>query len=93
MAFKTLEEANEYEVKMEKQYSELQTAHEGLKTKLTDSEKTINDSKAEIERLKAKNYELFEMVSVTNTNDNTQSNEDNSNKDETSLDDVINNFI
>lgn len=93
MAFKTLEEANAYELEMEKKYSDLSTAHEGLKTKLSETEKVVNDSQSEIERLKAKNYELFELISVTNTNDNSQSNEDEPSDDGVSLDDVINNFI
>lgn len=92
MAFKTLEEANAYELEMEKKYSDLSTAHEGLKTKLTDIEKKNDDSVKEIERLKAKNFELFELVSTSNKNTNNDNEEDNT-KNEASLDDVINDFI
>lgn len=92
MAFTSIEEANKYQMEMEKKYSELETAHEGLKTKLTDIEKNNDDSTKEIERLKAKNFELYELVSISNKNTNNDNEEDNT-KNESSLDDVINDFI
>ena len=93
MAFKTLEEANEYKINMEKKFTDLQTAHEGLKTKLSESEKQYTESTKEIERLKIKNYELSEMVSVTNSNEHSHNEESTKDKNDSSLDDVINNFL
>lgn len=65
--FKTLEEANEWKLNHEKEYNDLKIAHEGLKTKLADVEKTVTEKNSEIDRLKIKNYEYMEQIAVTQT--------------------------
>ena len=62
--FKTLEEANEWKLEQEKKYNQLLTAHEGLQTKLGETEKLIEEKASEIDRLKIKNYEYMEQISV-----------------------------
>lgn len=66
--FKTLEEANEWKVEQEKKYNELKTAHEGLQTKLADTEKIVTERNSEIDRLKIKNYEFLEQIAVNQSN-------------------------
>lgn len=66
--FKTLEEANEWKVEQEKKYNELKTAHEGLQTKLADTEKIVTERDSEIDRLKIKNYEFLEQIAVNQSN-------------------------
>lgn len=63
--FKTLEEANEWKLNHEKEYNDLKIAHEGLKTKLDDTEKTVTEKNSEIDRLKIKNYEYMEQIAVS----------------------------
>ena len=64
--FKTLEEANEWKVKKEKEINDLLTAHEGLKNKLSEAEKSISSKDDEINKLKIKNYEYLEQISISN---------------------------
>ena len=61
MTFKTLEEANEYQIEMEKKLQESKQALEGLQLKYESLETDFNNSNEEIKRLKIKNYELFEI--------------------------------
>ena len=70
--FKTLEEANEWKVQKEKELNDLLTAHEGLKNKLSEAEESISLKDDEINKLKIKNYEYLEQISITNSG---QSNE------------------
>lgn len=76
--FKTLEEAQEHYLKLKEKHDSLSTANEGLKlqyenekkefeTKISDYENKLTETSTEIERLKIKNYELFERVTVSNT--------------------------
>lgn len=95
MPFKTLEEANEYEVKMEKQVAELKTAKQGAELKATDLTKQIEELTTETNRLKIKNYELFEQVTKPLKDGDTSSSndEDEEGKDTTpSLDDLLKEF-
>ena len=52
MAFKTLEEANEYQIEMEKKLQESKQALEGLQLKYESLETDFNNSNEEIKRLK-----------------------------------------
>lgn len=87
--FKTLEEANEWKLEHEKKYKDLETAHEGLKTKLADTEKLVTEKASEIDRLKIKNYEYMEQISVTKGN--TPNDDDNSNPEEFNFNEFIKN--
>lgn len=62
--FKTLEEANEWKLEQEKAYNDLKLAHEGLQSKLSETEKMLTEKASEIDRLKIKNYEYMEQLSV-----------------------------
>ena len=89
--FKTLEEANEWKVKKEKEINDLLTAHEGLKNKLSEAEKSISSKDDEINKLKIKNYEYLEQISISNsgqTNEQTNT-EDNS---EINFEEFLNKF-
>lgn len=63
--FKTLEEANEWKLNHEKELNDLKVAHDGLKTKLADTEKMVTEKNSEIDRLKIKNYEYMEQIAVS----------------------------
>ena len=65
--FKTLEEANEWKVQKEKELNDLLIAHEGLKNKLSEVEATVSSKDDEINKLKIKNYEYLEQISITNS--------------------------
>ena len=65
MSFKTIEEANEYKLKMEQQIADIQTAKQGVEAKLAEVEKVKSEHEAEINRLKIKNYEYFEQISLS----------------------------
>ena len=89
--FKTLEEANEWKVKKEKELNDLLTAHEGLKNKLSEIEATVSSKDDEINKLKIKNYEYLEQISISNsgqTNEQTNT-EDNS---EINFEEFLNKF-
>lgn len=89
--FKTLEEANEWKIQKEKELNELITAHEGLKNKLSEVEEVVSLKDTEINKLKIKNYEYLEQISITNsgqTNEPTKT-EENS---EINFDEFLNKF-
>ena len=92
MPFKTLEEANAYELEMQEKYASLETAKQGLETKLADVEKTNEEYLKEVNRLKIKNYEYFEKLSVQNKGTNNTSTEDEDDDEPIKLDDVIKDF-
>lgn len=87
--FKTLEEANEWKLQHEKEFNDLKTAHEGLKTKLADTEKQVIEKASEIDRLKIKNYEYMEQISVSK--ENLPKDDDNSNPEEFNFNEFIKN--
>ena len=89
--FKTLEEANEWKVQKEKELNDLLTAHEGLKNKLSEVEATVSSKDDEIKKLKIKNYEYLEQISISNSGQaNEQTNtEDNS---EINFEEFLNKF-
>ena len=89
--FKTLEEANEWKAQKEKELNDLLTAHEGLKNKLSEVEATVSSKDDEINKLKIKNYEYLEQISISNsgqTNEQTNT-EDNS---EINFEEFLNKF-
>ena len=82
MEFKTIEEAQEYIKKIEDEKKNLNDLLENQKVVMSEKENNINSLNDEINRLKIKNYELFEQIPV-----NGQTKTDKSNKkDETEID-------
>ena len=75
MEFKTIEEAQEYIKKIEDEKKNLNDLLENQKVVMSEKENNINSLNNEINRLKIKNYELFEQIPV-----NGQTNTDKSNK-------------
>lgn len=82
MEFKTIEEAQEYIKKIEDEKKNLNDLLENQKVVMSEKENNINSLNDEINRLKIKNYELFEQIPV-----NGQTKTDTSNKkDEAEID-------
>ena len=75
MEFKTIEEAQEYIKKIEDEKKNLNDLLENQKVVMTEKENSISSLNDEINRLKIKNYELFEQIPV-----NGQTKTDKSNK-------------
>ena len=65
MEFKTIEEAQEYIKKIEDEKKNLNDLLENQKVVMSEKENSINSLNDEINRLKIKNYELFEQIPVT----------------------------
>ena len=82
MEFKTIEEAQEYIKKIEDEKKNLSDLLENQKAVMTEKENSIDTLNQEINRLKIKNYELFEQIPITGQ---TKS-ESSSKKDETEID-------
>lgn len=64
MEFKTIEEAQEYIKKIEDEKKNLSDLLENQKAVMTEKENNITSLNEEINRLKIKNYELFEQIPV-----------------------------
>lgn len=75
MEFKTIEEAQEYIKKIEDEKKNLNDLLENQKVVMSEKENSITSLNDEINRLKIKNYELFEQIPV-----NSQTKTDKSNK-------------
>ena len=91
MEFKTIEDAQEYIKKIEDKNKNLNDLLENQKVVMTEKEKSITSLNEEINRLKIKNYELFEQIPVSNNNSNNKS----SKKDvdnEIDIDYILKNF-
>ena len=82
MEFKTIEEAQEYIKKIEDEKKNLSDLLENQKVVMTEKENNIDTLNNEINRLKIKNYELFEQIPVTGQTKTDTS----SKKDETEID-------
>ena len=82
MDFKTIEEAQDYIKKIEDEKKNLSDLLENQKAVMTEKENSIDTLNQEINRLKIKNYELFEQIPVTGQ---TKS-ESSSKKDESEID-------
>lgn len=89
MEFKTIEEAKEYVNKIEAENKNLNDLLENQKVVMSEKEKNITSLNEEINRLKIKNYELFEQIPVSN-NSNTSSKKDGNN--EIDIDYLLKNF-
>lgn len=63
MAFENLEQANDYQLKAEKEIADLKQQLESQKSVLTEKDETIKSYDEQVKKLKIKNYELFEQVS------------------------------
>ena len=82
MEFKTIEEAQEYIKKIEDEKKNLSDLLENQKVVMQEKENNIDTLNQEINRLKIKNYELFEQIPIAG-----QSKTDTVvNKDETEID-------
>ena len=81
MEFKTIEEAQEYIKKIEDEKKNLNDLLENQKVVMSEKENNINSLNNEINRLKIKNYELFEQIPVAG-----QSKTDIPKKDENEID-------
>nr|DAH28176.1 MAG TPA: hypothetical protein [Caudoviricetes sp.] len=91
MEFKTIEEAKEYVNKIEAENKNLNDLLENQKVAMTEKENNITSLNEEINRLKIKNYELFEQIPVSNnSNNNTTSKKDVDN--EINIDYILKNF-
>ena len=73
MEFKTIEEAKDYVNKIEAENKNLNDLLENQKVAMTEKENNITSLNEEINRLKIKNYELFEQIPVSNNNSNNKS--------------------
>lgn len=82
MEFKTIEEAQEYIKKIEDEKKNLSDLLENQKAVMTEKENSIDTLNQEINRLKIKNYELFEQIPVVGQTKSDGS----SKKDETEID-------
>ena len=65
MDFNTIEEALDYIKKIEDEKKNLDDLLENQKAVMSEKENNINSLNNEINRLKIKNYELFEQIPVT----------------------------
>lgn len=90
MEFKTIEEAKEYIKKIEDEKKNLNDLLENQKVVMTEKENNITSLNEEINRLKIKNYELFEQIPVSNNSNNTTSKKDVDN--EIDIDYILKNF-
>ena len=82
MEFKSIEEAQDYIKKIEDEKKNLNDLLENQKVVMSEKEKNITTLNDEINRLKIKNYELFEQIPVTGQTKTDSS----SKKDETEID-------
>ena len=82
MEFKTIEEAQEYIKKIEDEKKNLNDLLENQKVVMSEKENNISSLNDEINRLKIKNYELFEQIPVTGQTKTDESNK----KDEAEFD-------
>ena len=76
MSFENLDQANEYQEKVEKELADLRQQLESQKSVLSEKDETIKSYDEQVKKLKIKNYELFEQVS-TNPEQNQPKPQDN----------------
>ena len=81
MEFKSIEEAQEYIQKIEDEKKNLSDLLENQKVAMQEKENSIDSLNQEINRLKIKNYELFEQIPVAG-----QTKTDTPKKDENEID-------
>ena len=86
--FEDLEVANKEYEDLKAKYDELVIAKNGADEKIKTYEEGNKNYESEIQRLKIKNYELFEQV--TNNNQSNKSNHEEEDDNEVTFDDIIN---
>ena len=92
MEFKTIEEAKEYVNKIEAENKNLNDLLENQKVAMTEKENNITTLNEEINRLKIKNYELFEQIPVSNNNSNNNPSSKKDVDNEIDIDYLLKNF-
>lgn len=92
MEFKTIEEAKEYVDKIEAEKKNLNDLLENQKVVMSEKEKNITSLNEEINRLKIKNYELFEQIPVSNNNSNNNSSSKKDDDNEIDINYILKNF-
>ena len=90
MEFKTIEEAQEYIKKIEDEKKNLNDLLENQKVVMSEKENSISSLNDEINRLKIKNYELFEQIPVNGQNKTDKS--DKKDESEFDIDYLLKNF-
>ena len=86
--FEDLEVANKEYEELKTKYDELVIAKNGADEKIKTYEEGNKNYENEIQRLKIKNYELFEQV--TNNNQSNQGKHEEDEENEVTFDDIIN---
>ena len=86
--FEDLEVANKEYEQLKSKYDELVIAKNGADEKIKTYEEGNKNYEDEIQRLKIKNYELFEQV--TNNNQSNQDKHKEDEENEVTFDDIIN---
>ena len=86
--FEDLEVANKEYEDLKAKYDELIIAKNGADEKIKTYEEGNKNYEDEIQRLKIKNYELFEQV--TNNNQSNQDKHEEEDENEVTFDDIIN---
>ena len=86
--FEDLEVANKEYKDLKAKYDELVIAKNGADEKIKTYEEGNKNYENEIQRLKIKNYELFEQV--TNNNQSNQGKHEEDEENEVTFDDIIN---
>ena len=86
--FEDLEVANKEYEQLKSKYDELVIAKNGADEKIKTYEEGNKNYEDEIQRLKIKNYELFEQV--TNNNQSNQNKHEEDEENEVTFDDIIN---
>ena len=86
--FEDLEVANKEYEDLKAKYDELVIAKNGADEKIKTYEEGNKNYENEIQRLKIKNYELFEQV--TNNNQSNQNKHEEDEENEVTFDDIIN---
>ena len=86
--FEDLEVANKEYENLKAKYDELVIAKNGADEKIKTYEEGNKNYEDEIQRLKIKNYELFEQV--TNNNQSNQGKHEEDEENEVTFDDIIN---
>lgn len=91
MEFKTIEEAQDYIKKIEDEKKNLNDLLENQKVVMSEKEKNICTLNDEINRLKIKNYELFEQIPVTGS-PKTDTHKDDASNNDVDIDYLLKNF-
>ena len=87
--FEDLEIANKEYEQLKTKYDELVVAKNGADEKIKSFEEGNKNYENEIQRLKIKNYELFEQVTNNSNSDKNKNNNDEE-ENEVTFDDIIN---